>query len=67
VLESTSAYRPGVPSELDAEVAATARELIEKDGAENIVVLGAVMAGIGHRGLRASSCARRDALRDPAG
>jgi allantoin racemase len=49
VLESTSAYRPGDTSELDALVAATAVELIEKDGAESIVVLGAVMAGTAHR------------------
>jgi allantoin racemase len=49
VLETTSAYRPGATSELDAEVVATARELIEIEGAESIVVLGAVMAGIARR------------------
>ena len=49
VLESTSAYHPGDTSELDAEVAATARELVEKDGAESIIVLGAVMAGVARR------------------
>jgi allantoin racemase len=48
-LESTSAYRPGDTSELDAEVAATAFELVAKEGAESIVVLGAVMAGTARR------------------
>jgi allantoin racemase len=49
VLDSTSAYRLGATSALDAEVVATARELIEIEGAESIVVLGAVMAGIARR------------------
>lgn len=49
VLESTSAYHPGDTSGVDAEIAATAHGLIEEDGAESIVVLGAVMAGAARR------------------
>jgi len=49
VLESTAAYRPGDTSALDAELVTTARRLIEQDGAESIVVLGAVTAGAARR------------------
>jgi allantoin racemase len=49
VLENTSAYKPGDYSALDAELVATAQDLIEKDGAESIILLGAVMAGASRR------------------
>ncbi len=49
VLENTSAYAPGDTSALDAELVAAADGLVEKDGAESIVVLGAVMAGAARR------------------
>ena len=49
VLENTTAYRPGDYTALDNELVATAHDLIEKDGAESIVVLGAVMAGAARR------------------
>jgi allantoin racemase len=49
VLENTSAYKPGDYTALDAELVAAARDLIEKDGAESIVLLGAVMAGASRR------------------
>jgi allantoin racemase len=49
VSENTAAYKPGDYSALDAELVALARDLIEKDGAESIVVLGAVMAGAARR------------------
>lgn len=49
VLENASAYRPGDTSVLDAELVTAARGLIEQDGAESIVVLGAVTAGAAHR------------------
>ena len=49
VLENTSAYKPGDYSALDAELVGAASELIEKDGAESIILLGAVMAGVARR------------------
>jgi allantoin racemase len=49
VLENTTAYKPGDYTALDAELVATAQDIIEKDGAESIVVLGAVMAGAARR------------------
>ena len=49
VLENTSAYKPGDTTALDAELVATAQDLIDKDGAECIVLLGAVMAGAARR------------------
>jgi allantoin racemase len=49
VSDNTTAYKPGDYSALDAELVATAHDLIEKDGAEGIVVLGAVMAGASRR------------------
>lgn len=49
VLENTSAYKPGDYSALDAELVANAKDLIAKDGAETIILLGAVMAGVARR------------------
>jgi allantoin racemase len=49
VLENASAYRPGDTSALDAELVTAAQELIERDGAESIIVLGAVTAGAARR------------------
>jgi allantoin racemase len=49
VLENTTAYKPGDYTALDAELVASAKDIIEKDGAESIVVLGAVMAGAAPR------------------
>ncbi len=49
VSDNTTAYKPGDTSALDAELVAAAHDLVEKDGAESIVVLGAVMAGASRR------------------
>jgi allantoin racemase len=49
VLENTSAYAPGDTTALDAELVAAAQDLIDKDGAESIILLGAVMAGASRR------------------
>lgn len=49
VSENTTAYRPGDYTALDDELVAHATDLIEKEGAESIVVLGAVMAGAARR------------------
>ena len=49
VLENTAAYKPGDYTALDAELVANAQSLIEQDGAETIVLLGAVMAGVARR------------------
>jgi allantoin racemase len=49
VLENTSAYKPGDYTALDAELVGTAQDLIEKDCAESIILLGAVMAGAARR------------------
>jgi len=49
VSDNTTAYKPGDYSALDAELVATSRDLVDKDGAESIVVLGAVMAGAARR------------------
>ena len=49
VLENTAAYKPGDYSALDAELVAAASGLIEQDGAESIILLGAVMAGVSRR------------------
>jgi allantoin racemase len=46
VLESTAAYQRGDHDELDRELVATALDLVERDGAESIVLTGAVMAGV---------------------
>ena len=49
VLENTAAYKPSDYSALDAELVTSAKDLITKDGAETIVLLGAVMAGVSRR------------------
>ena len=49
VSDNTTAYSPGDTTALDNELVASAHDLIEKDGAESIVVLGAVMAGASRR------------------
>jgi allantoin racemase len=46
VLESTVAYQNGAHDELDRELVAAANDLIERDGAETVVLTGAVMAGV---------------------
>lgn len=45
-LESTAAYQRGAHDELDRELVATARDLVERDGAETVLLTGAVMAGV---------------------
>jgi allantoin racemase len=49
VLENTAAYKPGDYTALDAELVANANGLVTKDGAETIILLGAVMAGVARR------------------
>jgi allantoin racemase len=49
VSDNTTAYKPGDYTALDDELVATARDLIDTDGAESIVVFGAVMAGASRR------------------
>ena len=49
VSDDTSAYSPGDTSALDDKLVAMALDLVGKDGAESIVVLGAVMAGASRR------------------
>jgi allantoin racemase len=46
VLESTAAYGRGAHDELDRQIVAAASELVERDGAETVVLTGAVMAGV---------------------
>lgn len=46
VLESTAAYGRGAHPELDQEIVAAARDLVERDYAEVILLTGAVMAGV---------------------
>jgi allantoin racemase len=46
VLESTAAYGRGAHPELDREIVAAARDLVERDHAEVILLTGAVMAGV---------------------
>ena len=46
VLESSAAYARGAHDELDREIVAAACNLVEHDGAETIVLTGAVMAGV---------------------
>ena len=46
VLESTAAYQRGAHDELDRELIAAANDLVERDGAETVVLTGAVMAGV---------------------
>jgi allantoin racemase len=49
ISDTTTAYQPGDYTTLDEELVATAQDLIARDGAESIVLLGAVMAGAAHR------------------
>ena len=49
VLESTAAYARGTHGELDREIVDAARDLIEQDFAETVVLTGAVMAGVPRR------------------
>src|SRR5262245_13988837 len=49
ILENTSAYKPGDYTALDNELVNASQDLIEKDGAETIFLLGAVMAGVARR------------------
>jgi allantoin racemase len=48
-LEAPSLYRPGDTSEVDRTIVAAARDLIDGDGAEVIILLGEVMAGAPRR------------------
>jgi allantoin racemase len=45
-LESTAAYQRGAHDALDRELVNSARDLVERDGAETVVLTGAVMAGV---------------------
>jgi allantoin racemase len=45
-LESTAAYQSGAHAALDAELVAAANDLVERDGAETVLLAGAVMAGV---------------------
>ena len=45
-LESAAAYQRGAHDTLDRELIAAANDLIERDGAETVVLTGAVMAGV---------------------
>lgn len=49
VVESPAAYRRGAHPELDRELATVASDLVDRDGAEVIVLTGAVMAGVAAR------------------
>jgi allantoin racemase len=46
VLESTAAYQRGAHDELDRDLIAAANDLVDRDGAETVVLTGAVMAGV---------------------
>ena len=46
VLESTAAYQRGAHDQLDRELIAAANDLVARDGAETVVLTGAVMAGV---------------------
>jgi allantoin racemase len=45
-IDSTAPYGPGAQDAVDALTVAAARDLIERDGAEVVVLTGAVMAGV---------------------
>ena len=49
ISENTTAYKPGDTRALDDELVAMAKDLVDNDRAESIVVLGAVMAGAARR------------------
>lgn len=46
VLESSAAYAREAHDELDREIVAAACDLVDRDGAETVVLTGAVMAGV---------------------
>jgi len=46
VLESTAAYQSGTHDALDDEIVAAALQLVDADGAETVLLAGAVMAGV---------------------
>jgi allantoin racemase len=48
-LESTAAYQRGAHDALDEELVQAANDLVERDGAETVLLTGAVMAGVPHR------------------
>ena len=48
-IESSAPYAAGDQSEADALTVAAARDLVERDGAEVVVLTGAVMAGVPQR------------------
>ena len=48
-VESTAAYQPGAHDALDDELAASACDLVGRDGAETVLLAGAVMAGVPQR------------------
>jgi allantoin racemase len=45
-LESSAAYQRGAHDALDDELVAAACDLVERDGAETVLLTGAVMAGV---------------------
>jgi allantoin racemase len=45
-LESTAAYQQGAHDALDSEIVVAARDLVDRAGAETVVLTGAVMAGV---------------------
>lgn len=45
-LESIAAYQRGAHAALDAQIVAAACDLVERDGAETVLLAGAVMAGV---------------------
>lgn len=49
VSDNTTAYQPGDRAMLDQELVETAQDLVAGDGAESVILLGAVMAGAARR------------------
>jgi allantoin racemase len=49
VIESQAAFKPGDTIELDRLLVAEATRLVEQDGAESVILSGAVMAGVPRR------------------
>ena len=49
VIEAPSAFRPGDTTQVDRLVVAEANRLVEQDGAETVILSGAVMAGVPRR------------------
>jgi allantoin racemase len=48
-LDSTAAYQAGAHDSLDAELVAASLDLAQRDGAETVLLTGAVMAGVATR------------------